>query len=200
VVDAALGFLDSDLVRSGWEGGLAVAPLTDTVARYVGVCRAWGRTRYAGLAEADRLADLLERVAVAADAAGSPLFAAWRAQPLPADAPGRVVQLLHVLREHRGGAHLGAVRSVGLRPLEAIVTGPGGPGNATFFGWSAPLPEATDRLRALLARAEEATDAQVGPAYGVLDGAERDDLLRLLAAATAAATAARAEAGRAGPR
>ena len=128
VVHAALGFMHPDKVRAGWEGGLAVAPLPDTVARYVEVCRSWGRTRYAGLAGADRLADLLDRVAAAADPAGWPLFAAWRAQPLPDDAPGRVVQLLHVLREHRGGAHLGAVRSVGLRPLEAILAGYGGAG------------------------------------------------------------------------
>ncbi len=171
----------------GWEGGLAVAPLPETVARYVEVCRAWGRSRYAGLAEADRLADLLERVARAADPAGWPLFAAWRDQPLPDDGPGRVVQLLHVLREHRGSAHLGAVRAAGLRPLEAIVAGDGGPGNAAFFGWSDPLPEVTGELRARLARAEEVTDAQVGPAYAVLDDRERDDLLRLLGAAAAAA-------------
>ncbi len=187
VVQAALGFHHPDLVRSAWEGGRAVAPVSDTVARYVEVCRAWGRNRYAGLAEADRLADLLEQVVSAADPAGWLLFAAWRAQPLPDDAPGRVVQLLHVLREHRGDAHLGAVRSVGLRPLQAVVAGAGGPANATFFGWPDPLPEVTDELEALLARAEEATDAQVGPAYAVLDGSERDDLLRLLGAAAAAA-------------
>jgi hypothetical protein len=187
VVTAALGFLHPDRVRDGWEGGLAVAPLSETVARYVEVCRAWGRSRYAGLAEADLLAELLERVVGAADAAGWPLFAAWRAHPLPDDGPGRVVQLLHVLREHRGSAHLAAVRAAGLRPLEAIVAGEGGPGNAAFFGWAEPLPEVTGQLTARLARAEEATDVQVGPAYAVLDDRERDDLLRLLGAAAAAA-------------
>lgn len=187
VAQAALGFHHPDLVRAGWEGGRAVAPAPDTAARYVEVCRAWGRHRYACLAEADRLADLLEQVVTAADPAGWLLFAAWRAQPLPDDAPGRVVQLLHVLREHRGDAHLGAVRAVGLRPVEAIVAGTGGPANATFFGWPDPLPEVTDELRTLLARAEEATDAQAGPAYAVLDQAGRDDLLRLLRDAAAAA-------------
>jgi hypothetical protein len=189
VVTAALGFLHPDRVREGWQGGLAVAPLPETVARYVEVCRAWGRSRYAGLAEADRLADLLERVAGAADAAGWPLFAAWREQPLPEDGPGRVVQLLHVLREHRGSAHLGAVRAAGLRPLEAIVAGDGGPGNAAFFGWAAPLPEVTGEMTARLAQAEVATDVQVGPAYAGLDDGERDELLRLLGAAAAAARA-----------
>jgi hypothetical protein len=187
VVHATLGFLHPDLVRSGWEAGREVAPLGDTVARYVEVSRAWGRRRYAGLAEADRLAGLLHRVAAAADPAGWPLFAAWRAQPLPDDAAGRVVQLLHVLREHRGGAHLGAVRQAGLTPLEAIVAGSGGAPNATFFGWPEPFPEPTDALRDRLATAEAATDAQVAPAYAALSAAESAELPALLGAAAEAA-------------
>ena len=106
---------------------------------------------------------------------GWPLFAAWRAQPLPDDGPGRVVQLLHVLREHRGGAHLGAVRSRRAeRRWRRSSPAPGDRATPTFFGWPEPLPEVTDELRARLAQAEEATDAQVGPAYAVLDdGAAR---------------------------
>lgn len=190
VVHATLGFLHPDLVRSGWDAGRQVAPLPETVTRYVEVCRTWGRRRYAGLAEADRLADLLQRVVEAADPAGWPLFAAWRTQPLPDDGPGRVVQLLHVLREHRGGAHLAAVRQAGLAPLEAIVSGGGGAANATFFGWPEPLPEVTDELRRRLAGAEAATDAQVAPAYAVLPADERAELTRLLGAAALAARSA----------
>jgi hypothetical protein len=194
VVHATLGFLHPDLVRSGWLAGREVAPLGDTVVRYVGVCRSWGRRRYAGLAEADRLAGMLHRVVDAADPAGWPLFAAWRAEPLPDDGPGRVVQLLHVLREHRGGAHLAAVRHAGLTPLEAIVAGSGGAANATFFGWPEPFPEPTDELRTRLAAADAATDAQVAPAYAVLSAEERAELPRLLgAAAKSARRAARAE-------
>ncbi len=189
VVHATLGFHHVDLVRTGWEAGREVAPLDETVTRYVGVCRAWGRRRYAELpsAEADRLATLLERVARAADPAGWPLFAAWRAQPLADDAAGRLVQLLQVLREHRGGAHLAAVRHAGLTPLEAIVAGAGGARNATFFGWPDPLPTATDDLRRRLARAEQATDELVAPAYGALSADEQAELLHLLGAAAAAA-------------
>jgi hypothetical protein len=180
VVEAAFGFLHRDLVRSGWDGGRAVAPLPETVDRYVDVCRAWGRARYAGLGEVGRLAELLAEVVQAADPAGWPLFAAWRARPLPDDDAGRAAQLLHVLREHRGGAHLGAVRAAGLSPLEAIMAGTGGAGNATFLGWPDPLPDATDDARRRLAVAEETTDLLVAPAYSVLDDAARRDLLRLL--------------------
>lgn len=187
VVHATLGFLHPDLVRTGWEAGREVAPLGETVSRYLEVCHAWGRHRCADLAEADRLADLLHAVVRAADPAGWPLFAAWRSQPMPDDGPGRVVQLLHVLREHRGGAHLAAVRQAGLAPLEAIVAGGGGAANATFFGWPDPLPEPTDAHRSRLAAAEAATDTQVAPAYAVLSEDERTELPRLLRAAAVAA-------------
>jgi hypothetical protein len=180
VVEAALGFHHPDLVRRGWSGGRQVAALPDTVATYVEVCRDWSRRHYTGLAGVDRLAELLEQVVTAAEPAGWLMFAAWRAQPLPDDGPARAGQLLHVLREHRGDAHLGAVRASGLRPVEAVVAGGGGPRNATFFGWPEPLPEVTGQTRACLARAEEATDRQVAPAYGVLDAGSADELLRLL--------------------
>ena len=186
VVEAAVGFFDPGLVRFGWEGGKAVAPLPVTVERYVGVCRDWGRHRLGELHEAGRLADLLGAVVTAADPAAWPLFAAWRAQPLPDDLPGRVSQLLQVLREHRGGAHLGAVRVCGLRPLEAVVVGEG-PDEARFFGWRGDLPVPDDDTRSRHVAAEEATDAQVAPAYAVLDTGERSDLLRLLGELAAAA-------------
>lgn len=186
VVEAAVGFFDPGLVRFGWEGGRAVAPLHETVDRYVEVCRAWGRHRLGDLPEVERLGELLEAVGSSADAAGWPLFAGWRALPLPDDGPGRVAQLLQVLREHRGGAHLAAVRVCGLRPLEAVIAGEG-PEEARFFGWRGDLPEITDDVRARRAAAEEATNAQVAPAYAALDDNEQTELLRMLNELAAAA-------------
>lgn len=186
-VVAAFGFWEPSVVTGAWESGRAKAPVAETVARYAEVCRDWGRHRWADLAGVDRLAELLGAVTDAAEPAGWVLCAAWRAQPLPADAPARAAQLLHVLREHRGGAHLNAVRAAGLAPLEAVVAGPGGPGNAAFFGWSDPLPEVTDELRSRHGRADDLTDELVAPAYGVLDEAAAEELLSLLDEAQAAA-------------
>ena len=186
-VVAAFGFWEPGLIAGAWEAGRAKAPVPVTLARYAEVCRDWGRHRWADLGEVDRLAEVLGAVVDAADPSGWPLYAGWRAVPLPPDAPGRAAQLLHVLREHRGGAHLAAVRTAGLTPLEAVVAGPGGPENAAFFGWSETLPEATDELRSRRERAEELTDELVAPAYDVLDGPAAEDLLRLLEAAQAAA-------------
>lgn len=188
-VVAAFGFWEPGLVAGAWRSGRAKAPVPETVARYTEVCRDWGRHRWAGLEGVDRLAELLAAVTDAAEGTGWVLFAGWRAQPLPADPPARAAQLLHVLREHRGGAHLAAVRVAGLTAIEAVVAGPEGPGGATFFGWSGPLPEVTDERRARHARAEELTDELVAPAYDVLDEAAADELAELLDRAAAAAAA-----------
>jgi hypothetical protein len=186
VVEAALGFHAPELTRSAWAAGLAVRPVAETVERYVDACRAWGRRHYSELDGGERLAELLGRVVDAADPLGWPLYAGWRAVELPADPPARVAQLLHVLREHRGAAHLSALRVARLAPLEAILAGPGGPGNAAFFGWAEPYPTIDEDTRARRAHAEELTDELVGPSYAVLSPEESRELLALLARLSAA--------------
>jgi len=124
-------------------------------------------------------------VVTAGETAGFPLYAAWRAQPLPDDPPARAAQLLHVLREHRGSAHVAAVRVAGLRPVEAVVASPGGAREAWFFGWSedeTSLVVDAD-LTARRDGAEDLTDALAAPAYGALTSADVAELVALLAAA-----------------
>jgi hypothetical protein len=186
VVEAAFGFHAPELVQWGWTAGLAVRPVAETVARYVDVCRDWGRRHYSEMDGVERLAELLAQVVDAADPLGWPLYAGWRCVELPADAPARVAQLLHVLREHRGSAHLSALRVAHLSPLEAILAGPGGPGNAAFLGWAEPYPMIDEGIRARRARAEELTDELVGPAYQVLSADESRELVTLLAQVSAA--------------
>jgi hypothetical protein len=187
-VAAAIAFFEPGLMVAAWDAGRAKAPVAQTVARYAQVCRDWGRHRWSDLVGVDRLADLLGRVAQAADAAGWPLFAGWRAQPLPDEPSERAAQLLHVLREHRGAAHVCAVRVAGLTPLQAIVAGPYGPASVPFYGWPGPVPDLDDDLRARHARAEELTAEMTAPAYGVLGDAEAGELLDLLGRAEEAAT------------
>ncbi|MGN6333910.1 MAG: SCO6745 family protein [Motilibacteraceae bacterium] len=187
VVRAAAGFFPAGTVARCWESALAVIGPFEAANDYAQACQAWGRRRLADLPEPEKLAVLLEKVTAAADPAGVPLFAGWRALPLPEDGPARVAQLLHVLREHRGGLHLLAVLAAGLTPLQAVVAGPYGPTNARFFDWPEPHPEPTDAWRALHARAEDTTDALAGRAYAVLDAAERAELVERLADALRAA-------------
>jgi hypothetical protein len=186
VVTAAFGFWPSDVVRESWAAGRAAIPLDAARAGYAAACHDWGRQRYADLDDAGRLAELLSWVVDGCDVAGLPLFAGWRAVDLPADDPARLNQLLHVAREHRGGTHLLAVLASGLSPLQAVLTGPGGTGNASFFGWEEPFEDASGHAMAR-SQAEVLTNRLIAPAYDVLGHDERVELLELLELASQAA-------------
>ncbi len=183
VAAAAMVFFEPAMVRATRDGARAKVSPADASTEFMEACRAWGRAHLAGADCLDELCVLAERVVAAASAAAAPLFAGWRAMPLPDDPPGRAAQLCHVLREHRGGAHGVATLATGLSPLEAVVAN-GGTETAALYGWPAPYPE-PDAGRAT--RAETLTDRLAAPAYGTLSTGERESLLRLLDAAAAAA-------------
>ena len=191
VVTAAVGFFHPATVRTAWEAGGAV-PAAEAAHRYAGACQDYGRRKLAGFGGADRLAELIEPVVRHADVTAAPLFAGWRALPLPADGPARAQQLTHVLRELRGGCHLAAVLATGSTPLQSVLCGGAypisdGPGNARYFGWPDPFEEVTEEMRDRRARAEELTDALTAPAFAALTEAERDELIDLLDKAFATA-------------
>jgi hypothetical protein len=167
VVTAALAFFPYDRVETGWERGRAVLPPADGAAAFADVCHEWARARVASVDGLDRLATLLADVAEAGDVAAAPLYAGWRAMPLPDEPAERVVQLCHVLREQRGAVHAVAVLASGLSPLEAVLTA-GGAGNATFFGWPEPYPDVT-ALADRRAAADALTDELAGTPWAALD-------------------------------
>lgn len=138
VVPSTIVFFPPGLVIKAWRKGRAVMEPGAAAAAYAEECHRWGRTHIAAAEGLERLCELAERVVGSADASGLPLFAGWRALPLPADAPARAAQLLQVLREHRGGLHSSAVLATGLAPLEAVVAGPHGADHGRFFGWPEP--------------------------------------------------------------
>jgi len=188
VVTAAFGFWPADIIRESWDAAREVLDIPTALRDYAEACCAWGRERYASFADAARLAELLGWVVDGADVAGLPLYAGWRAVPLPDDDLGRLNQQLHVLREYRGGMHLVAVVASGLSPLQAVLSGPGGHGNAAFFGWEEPFEDSTG-LQLARSEAEGLTDRLVAPSWDVLGRDERLELLELLQAAAAAAFA-----------
>ncbi len=179
VVTSVAVFFPDAAVREGWEDGQTV-PAADAAYRYAKACQQWGRRKLAGFDSCARLAELLGRVAEQADVAGAPLFAGWREMPLPDDPPGRLAQLAHVLREHRGGLHAVAVLASGLAPLEAVLTSQYGADNARFFGWPEPYPELGEDVRRRRARAEELTGELIAPAFAALSESETAELVKLL--------------------
>ncbi|TCJ96734.1 SCO6745 family protein [Nocardia alba] len=181
VVTAAFGFFEPVSVRAAWES--VPMPAADAAAEYMNACRDFGRRKLAAFDGADRLAHLLRRVVDAAPSTGVPLFAGWRAMPVPEDGPGAVLQLTHVLRELRGGLHLVAVLANGLTPLQAILVSGSpildGPGHAKFLGWAEPFETVTDDVQVRWDAAEKLTDELIAPCFDALDEAERDELTTL---------------------
>jgi hypothetical protein len=185
-VAAALGFIAPEAVHDGWESARRVARPDQIAAYSLDECCRWGRETLGNLPRLSRLVDLTERVVLAAESAGMPLFAAWRAMPVPDKEPGsRAAALLHLLREHRGGAHLISVRCSGLTPLEAIIASPDGEAGAIAYGWQPPYPTLGPLIRRRV-WAESLTDRISGEAYGVLSVEERTELVGLLRNAVAA--------------
>ncbi|WP_460370566.1 helix-turn-helix domain-containing protein, partial [Actinocorallia lasiicapitis] len=140
-----------------------------------------------------RLAELLKAVVDAAEVGGAPLFAGWRAVPLPDDGHGRVLQLTHVLRELRGGLHFLATKAAGVGPLQAVLISgsplAAGPDQARVFGWREPFEEITPELQDRWTAAEARTDELIAPAFAALTPAELDELEELLGKAHATAFA-----------
>ncbi|WP_246075602.1 SCO6745 family protein [Nonomuraea terrae] len=188
VVSAAAVFFPPDHVRQSWESGRKL-PVERAVELYAEACHAWARRKLDGRDGCARIAELLQRVVENASPVGAPLFAGWRAVPLPGDAPARAVQLMHVLRELRGALHANAVIAAGLHPLDATLAAEhdgtplgqrSGEMIARFFTWPEPYATPGPEVVARRAAVEETTDALMAEAFSVLSDGESDELIELL--------------------
>ena len=151
-------------------------------------CANLGRAKLSGVSNIDALAAALAKVNNAADPDGLALYAAIATEPLPSDAPGQVMQLIAVLREFRGSAHLVALRAAGIDSKTAHASKR--PDMWKQFGYPEDeMPTIDDAVKAKMAAAEALTDAIVAPAYAVLNDAERQTVVTGLQAVKAALTA-----------
>lgn len=187
VVAAALAFFPQPFVRAQWDIALSVGPIEQAVATYAECCRRWGRQHLDGVHGLRRLCALSSRVIDGASRVGRPLLAGWAAVDLPdgpPDDPGRAAQLLHVLRELRGGAHVLAIAASGLDPLTAVLIDPdSGADGARYFRWPKPYRTPTTDDRRRWAEAVRRTDALVAAELLLLDAREIDELADLVRAA-----------------
>lgn len=183
VVLAAAFVFPADHLRAEWTTARAVMTPDEGLRRYLALCHLWGRQRLAGFDDLDRLTELGLRVIDSSAVVGLPLFAGWRAVPLPSDPAERCAQVMQVLREHRGSCHGIALAALQMDPLMAILTNQGGEENAREYGWQPPFPVPGDADRELRARVEELTDDLVAAAYDGLTVDEQAELLVLLEAA-----------------
>jgi hypothetical protein len=178
VVVATFGFFPPELQTKAWEKGCAVMAPADAAREYAACCALWGTRRFASVDSAGTLADLLTTALDSAQTMGLPLFAGWRDVLHRYDAaspPERLALALQTAREHRGGAHLVAVRGYGVDPLQAVMSGRYGGTNAEFFGWPQPWPDPAAG-KEQMAAAERITNAMVARAFEVLTDDERTEL------------------------
>ncbi len=187
VVTHAFGYFKPSLVEQMWDAGRAKVDPGEAAAAYFGCAADLGRERFGAVGGLGAFCEAAGAVHDAADATGLTLYAAARTLTLADDVPGRSMQLLSVLREFRGSAHLLAVRASGLDAKTAhFITRPK---DIAMFGWSAEdAPVITEVERSKMAAAERMTDELVLPAYGVLDEASADAFATALGEIAAALT------------
>jgi hypothetical protein len=177
VVAAAFFFFEPTLVCGIWNAARDKADPMETSAHYFESCAEWARSRLAGVEGLDEFNKSAQRVCEAADVRGLSLFAGWRCMPLAGDSAGRTMQLIHVLREFRGGANGLATRALGLSAPEAV--GVNSPGMFQLFGWQGDMPDPAG-LRDRMAQAEDLTDEIVGQAFGVLSESDRETFAKVV--------------------
>jgi hypothetical protein len=135
-----------------------------------------GRVKLANVPNLAAFVAAADAVNNAADPEGLALYAAFKSAPLVDDLPGRAMQLVSILREFRGSAHLIAIRASGLTGKQAHFIKR--PNDVAMFGWTPEdAPHIDDSTRAALDAAERLTDAIVMPAYAVLNDAQRSALV-----------------------
>ncbi len=188
VISAAFGYFNPSLIAAMWNQAKAIASPPVAGSAYAEVSGEHGRIKPSDVDDLAVFVAAGEKVLAACDLDAFGLFAGVAAEPLADDLPARAMQLVTVLREYRGSAHLVAVRAVGLTTKTAHFAKR--PDDIAMFGWSpADTPVIDDAVHAKMAAAEALTDQLVTPAYSVLDAAERDAFVTVLRAIEAALAA-----------
>lgn len=176
VVASAFGYFNRSLVARIWTTAKERynhGP-RDAAREYMACCANLGRAQLADVKGLSEFCEAAEAVVAATNPSGLSLYAGVAAEPRAEDLPGRAQQLVAVLRELRGSAHLLAVVASGVAPEVAHAIKR--PDDVATFGWD-PAPEITDADRANLDAAEALTDRLLMSAYESLDDGAKAALL-----------------------
>ena len=175
-VAAAFGYFSPALVKSVWDAACAKCEPRKAGTAHMQAAANLGRAKLSSLSNLEAFVAAMDKVNNSANPEGLGLYAAMRTETLASDAAGRAMQLIAILREFRGSAHLIALRAVGLDGKVAHASKR--PDMWKQFGYSEDeMPVIDDAINAKMAEAERLTDAIVESAYGTLSDAERDALV-----------------------
>ena len=176
VVAAAFGYFNPEVIKRAWDSSCQVIEPLVAGRAHLECSAVTGREKLSNVGNLDSFIAAADKVNDAANPEALALYSAFKNEPLVSDAPGRAMQLVSVLREFRGSAHLVAVRAMGLTGKQAHFIKR--PNDIAMFGWSAEdAPHIDDEARRRLDEAERLTDQIIAPAFAVLNEKERSDLL-----------------------
>lgn len=175
-VAAAFGYFKPTLLKSVLDAANAKVDPRTSGAAHMKACADLSRAKLSQVSNLDGLVAILDKVNNAADPDGLALYAAIKTETLAEDSAGRLLQLIAILREFRGSAHLVALRVAGLASKTAHAVKR--PDMWKQFGYSEEeMPEINDATHKAMAEAESYTDKLVEPAFAVLNDAERTALV-----------------------
>jgi hypothetical protein len=175
VVRSAFGYFSADTIERIWTSARQKVAPRDAGRAYIACCQEFGRVHFSDLEGVDDFCRAAEAINDAVDPAGLALYAAVSSEQLADDLPARAMQLVTVLREFRGSAHLVAVVSSGLAPNIAHFLRR--PELYKNFGWGDSPPTVSADDRSKQAAADALTDRLVLPAYSAPDSAAADALV-----------------------
>ena len=190
-VGSVFVIFEPNFLRGLWEEGIAVRGAAGAAEVYWDQAARFARKHLAAAEGLDRIAALGEKVIAATPDAGLPLYSGWRTMPLADDPPARALQVMHILRELRGGVHLNALTISDITPVEAHMLNKGHQ-YAAMFGWPEPFADGRDK-KDRYAEVEQATNRRMAEIFAAsLTPDEADELARLSARALASLKASTA--------
>lgn len=179
-VTACLVFFSPDVVNRAWEGSRSVMSREAAAELFAGCLVTWAAEHLGDDVEWARLAELADKIAASASISGAPVFAGWRALPVPDDPKAAALHHLNALRELRMARHGSAVLAVGLDVGDAVRhKSP----MAAIFGWEG---DAGPETAALWDEAEALTNRATEHDYAALTADEADEFVALCDTAAAA--------------
>ena len=188
IISAAFGYFNPSLVAGVWNQARAIASPRVAGSAYAQACAEHGRIKLSTVEGLDAFVAAGDKVLAVCELDAFSLFAGVAAEPMADDLAAHAMQLVTVLREYRGSAHLVELRATGVTTKTAHFAKR--PDDIELDGWSAAdAPVIDDAVVAKMAAAEALTDRLVAPAYAVLDADERTAFVNGLQAIQAALAA-----------
>jgi len=169
VITSAFAYFAPATIDKIWTSAKEKLAPAAAAEAYNQCCADLGLAKLADIEGIAAYNEAAEAVVAATELAGFSLFAGWAAQPRSEEPAARAMQLVALLRELRGDAHIVALRASGVSaPVAHAIKRPG---DVATFGWD-PAPTIAADDAAKCEAAEALTDQLLVPSYAGLSDAQ----------------------------